>query len=178
MTKNLKWICVTALGIALFAALTLCLQVPVFENYYLCLGYLVMAVWLCCFGTLSGTIAGCLGVVAYCLLTSGLRGMPGWTVGNLVIGVMLGLVFRAVKPIEKTWLKLAICSAAAVIATALGILGAKSLTECLLYSQPFMLRAAKNVYAFIADAVVLLVGLPVCLTLKKDARRRFPELVV
>ena len=32
-------ICITAMGIALFVVLALCLQVPVFENYYLCFGF-------------------------------------------------------------------------------------------------------------------------------------------
>ena len=32
-------LCLTAMGTALFVVFTLCLQVPVFENYYLCLGY-------------------------------------------------------------------------------------------------------------------------------------------
>ena len=38
-------LCVTAMGVALFVVLALCLQVPVFENYYLCLGYVVMTVF-------------------------------------------------------------------------------------------------------------------------------------
>ena len=32
------------------------------------------------------------GVILYCLLTSGLRGMPGWAAGNVVIGVILLLI--------------------------------------------------------------------------------------
>ena len=42
MKANTLKICVLAMGIALFVALSVCLQVPVFENYYLCLGYLMM----------------------------------------------------------------------------------------------------------------------------------------
>ena len=34
--------------------------------------------------------------------------------------------------------------------------------ECVLYGQPFLFRAMKNMYAFIADVVMLLVSLPVC----------------
>ncbi|MBR0156479.1 MAG: ECF transporter S component [Clostridia bacterium] len=175
MNKKLKWICVTAIGIALFVALTLCLQVPVFENYYLCLGYIVMAVWLYCFGTLSGTLAGSVGVVLYCLLTSGMRGMPGWAVGNAAIGLLLGLTFRFTRPMKSTALKAAINAAAVIIATAVGILGVKSLVDSLIRAEPFLLRAAKNVYAFIADAVVLLVGLPVCMSLYKTAKKLLPE---
>ena len=77
MSANTKKISLLAVGIALFVVLSLCLQVPVFENYYLCLGYVVMAVYSYSFGTLSGTVVGFAGVILYCLVISGLRGMPG-----------------------------------------------------------------------------------------------------
>jgi hypothetical protein len=35
MRKTTKRICLEAMGIALYVVLALCLQVPVFENYYL-----------------------------------------------------------------------------------------------------------------------------------------------
>ena len=63
MTKKLTLL---AMGIALFVALSMCLQVPVFENYYLCLGYVVMAVYCYSFGSFSGTIVGFFGVLLYC----------------------------------------------------------------------------------------------------------------
>ncbi|MBE6018154.1 MAG: hypothetical protein E7233_11230 [Lachnospiraceae bacterium] len=165
MKWSVKYICMTGIGIALFAALTLCLQVPVFENYYLCLGYVAMAVYCYCVGTVSGTIVGALGVVAYCLITSGLRGMPGWTIGNIVIGLALGLVFRLLRGRKMTPLIVLIYAATVILATAAGILGIKSIVEWILYAQPFIVRAAKNIYAFVADAVVLLVSLPVCMVI-------------
>ena len=177
MSDKTKKLCLIAVGIALFVTLSLCLQVPVFENYYLCLGYVVMAVFCYSFGTLAGTAAGCLGVVLYCLLISGLRGMPGWALGNLVIGILLGLTFRFTKPMKSLPLKAAINAVAIVAATALGILVGKSLVECLLYAQPFLIRVGKNLYAFVADIVVLLVSLPVCMTLDGVAQRMFPTLV-
>ena len=177
MSGNTKKICLMAVGTALFVALSLCLQVPVFENYYLCLGYVVMAVYCYSFGIAAGTVVGCLGVVLYCLLISGLRGMPGWTLGNLVIGILLGLTFRATKPMKQIALKSAANTVMIVVAVALGILVVKSFTECLLYAQPFLVRAGKNIYAFVADIVVLLVSLPVCMNLDRVPKKIFPELV-
>ena len=40
-----------------------------------------------------------------------------------------------------------------------------------------MIRAGKNIYAFIADVVVLIVSLPVCMILDRTARKMFPKLV-
>ncbi len=176
MKISVRRICVTAIGIALFVVLSLCLQVPVFENYYLCLGYVAMAVYCYSFGTVSGTIVGALGVVLYCLVISGLRGMPGWTLGNILIGVVLGLTFKRTKTMKSTAAKAAVNAAAIVLSVTAGILGLKSLTECLLYTQPFLVRVGKNFYAWVADLVVLIVSLPICMTLDGIVRRYFPRL--
>ena len=176
MNTATQKIALLAVGIALFTALSVCLQVPVFENYYLCLGYVVMAVYCYSFGTISGTIAGTLGVVLYCLVINGLRGMPGWALGNVVIGIFLGLTFRVTKKMNSAAVRTLLNITAVVIGTAAGILGVKSLTESILYAQPFMVRAGKNIYAFVADVVVLAVSLPVCVTLDKTARKLFPRL--
>ena len=166
-----------AVGSALFVALSMCLQVPVFENYYLCLGYAVMAVYCYSFGTFSGTVVGTLGVILYCLVINGLRGMPGWALGNIVIGICLGLAFHTTKQMKSTLLRSVLNIAAIVIGTALGILVVKSLTESILYGQLFPVRVGKNIYAFIADVVVLIISLPICMALDKTAGKLFPKLV-
>ena len=176
MSKQIKRISLLAVGIAMFVVLSLCLQVPVFENYYLCLGYVVMAVYCCSFGTLSGTVVGFFGVVLYCVVISGLRGMPGWSLGNIVIGIGLGSVFKAVRPLKSAVLRTVIECSVIVAVTAVGILVVKSETESLLYAQPFLVRVAKNTSAFIADCVMLIISLPVCRVLDPYAKKLFPEL--
>ncbi len=178
MSDTVRKLALLAVGIALFAVLSLCLQVPVFENYYLCLGYLVMAVYCWSFGPVAGTVTGVFGVVLYCLVINGLRGMPGWALGNIPIGLGLGLCFAAARRMKFRWLGLLVCVPVTVAACALGILGVKSLTESLLYLQPFAVRAAKNSAAFAADAAVLLLSLPLCLRLDGPARKLFPSLCV
>lgn len=176
MSGSVKKLALLAVGIALFVVLSLCLQVPVFENYYLCLGYVVLAVYCWSFGPLAGSVTGFFGVILYCLVINGLRGMPGWALGNIPIGVALGFCFRAVRRMKSRWLGLLICVPVTVAACALGILGIKSLTESLLYLQPFAVRAAKNTSAFVADAAVLLLSLPLCARLDGPARKLFPGL--
>ena len=178
MNAGTKKLTLLAVGIALFVALSLCLPVPVFENYYLCLGYVVMAVYCYSFGTLPGTVVGVFGVVLYCLVISGLRGMPGWALGNLVIGVALGACYRMTRGMQSKALRVAIQIVVIVAATALGILVVKSVTEQILYAQPFVVRAGKNFTAFVADAVMLLLSEPICIALDGPARRIFPELAV
>ena len=178
MPRKTKKICLMAVGIALFVVLSLCLQVPVFENYYLCLGYVVMAVYCFSFGALSGTVVGFFGGVLYCLVISGMRGMPGWALGNIVIGTTLGQMFKRTRDMEPSVLRLLIESAVIVFATALGILVVKSETERLLYSQPFLVRTAKNTSAFIADCMMLVISLPICRIVDPYAKRVMPELHV
>ena len=172
MKPGTQRIAVLAVGIALFVVLSLCLQVPVFENYYLCMGYAVMAVYCWFFGVISGTIVGALGVVMYCLVISGLRGMPGW-----VIGILLGSIFHKTKAMKSRGLKTLLNSISIIIAVALGILIVKSLTECLLYVQPMIVRIGKNMSAFIADTVMLLASLPICMALDGKIKKLFPKLI-
>ena len=171
MKKSLRFLTGTAIGVALFVVLSLCLQVPVFDNYYLCLGYVAMAVYCFCFGTVSGTIVGVCGVVLYCLLINGMRGMPGWALGNIAIGLGLGLTFAGTRKLRSKPLKAVLWTAAVVVSTAFGILGVKALVDSLIRSQPFLLRAGMNVYAFVADVVVLLIALPLCVLLDPFAKK-------
>ncbi len=157
-----KKLCLTAIGTALFVVLSLCLQVPVFENFYLCLGYVVIMVFCFYFGTFSSVIVGTLGVVLYCFLINGLRGMPGWVAGNLVITLSISLACKLTSKLKKQWLRRLILLGVIFISTGVAILGVKSIVEVLLYAQPFLFRMAKNVYAFIADIVIMAMSMPIC----------------
>lgn len=160
---SVKKVCINGMGVALFVVMTLCLQVPVFENYYLCLGYVAMALYIYYFGTTSGVIVGTVGVFIYCLLTSGLRGMPGWILGNIVIGVMCGITAKVVKKYNRKYIKEIMMIASVIISTAIGILVVKSLVEVVLYGLPFMVRVANNIFAFVADVIVLVLGFEICI---------------
>ena len=162
LSNTIKQTTIGGIGIALFVVLSLCLQVPVFDNYYLCLGYIVMAVYCYSIGTISGTIVSTLGVILYCFLINGLRGMPGWAIGNIAIGLISGVAFNLSSKLDNKWLKRIVCLIAVVIGTAIGILLIKSGVESIIYAQPMVVRIAKNVSAFIADIVVLMVSLPLC----------------
>ena len=169
MKFTIREITMTAMGIALYVALSLCLQVPVFENYYLCLGYIVMLVYCYSFGSVKAALVGGIGCLLYCVLTNGLRGLPGWMLGNVFIGLALGVVFHYTKKLKyiKPFVVKIVEIVSIVIVTAIGILLIKSMVEMVLYAQPLFIRIIKNMYAFIADVVVLVISLPLCVTLDK-----------
>ena len=128
------------------------------------------------FGPISGMTVGGMGVVLYCLIISGLRGMPGWFVGNLIIGLIVGLTCKATKRVHNQVARQAIIIASVVLSTGVGILGAKSLVETILYAQPFVLRVAQNSFAFVADVIVLSISIPICLAIQPIVYKSFPEL--
>ena len=167
MKNKTMWICHTAIGTALFVALAMCLRVPVFENFYLCLGYISLVVYAGFWGSSSGALIGGLGVILYCLLTGGVRGMPGWAAGNVLIGVMLGQGMKMISGRKKKWKQVVLLLALMLLSCALGILGVKSLVECLLYAQPMVVRMVKNFYAFAADTFVMWIAVPIYLLIRR-----------
>ena len=159
-----------AVGIALFVVLSMCLRVPVFDNYYLCLGYIVMTVYMWCFKWYEGAIVGFFGVILYCMIGQlGFNGMPGWSVGNIVIGLIVGGCVKPVKKIHNKTLQVVVMAVIAVAATFIGIEIIKSLIDSFVVSQPFTVRFVKNMSSFIADAFVIVISLPICAAVEKPA---------
>lgn len=175
MTKKIQSLCITAIGIALFVVLSLCLQIPIFENYYLCLGYSIISIYCYSFGIRKGIAVGFFGVILYCLIINGLRGMPGWAIGNIYICFVLSFTCKVAKFHNILWIRYTTIILAIVLSTAIGILGIKSIIECMLYSQSFWIRTLNNIYAFIADCIVLIVSLPLCEKLHFILQKRFPD---
>lgn len=178
MTRhNLLKMCYTAMGIALYVALSLCIQVPVFENYYICLGYVVFLVYCYIFGPISGMIVGGAGCLLHCFLINGLRGMPGWITANVFMAFIMGMWFDMIKikKAKDNWKSkvVKVMTVAMIVSTTgIGVLFLKSLVEVALYAQPLTLRMANNIYAFVADAVVLVISLPICEQLNKYIKFR------
>lgn len=168
---RIKDITFIAVGIALFVALSMCLRVPVFENYYLCLGYIVMTVYVWCFKWYEGAIIGFLGVILYCVIGGlGFNGMPGWAVGNIFIGLIVGFGLKYIRKLKRKTLQVILTAVVAIIGTFIGIEIIKSFIDSFIVGQPFVVRFAKNLTSFISDAFVIVVSLPVCALVEKPAR--------
>ena len=160
-----------AIGIALFVALSMCLRVPVFENYYLCLGYIVMMIYLWCFKWYEGALIGFLGVILYCIIGGlGFNGMPGWALGNIIIGLIIGLTLPQIKKLDNKIIQTILLVITIILATFIGIELVKSIIDSFIVGQPIIVRIAKNTTSFIADAFVLIMSLPICKLIEKSAR--------
>ena len=166
-----KYITFPAIGIALFVALSMCLRVPVFENYYLCLGYIVMMIYLWCFKWYEGALIGFLGVILYCIIGGlGFNGMPGWALGNIIIGLIIRLTLPQIKQLDNKIIQTILLVITIILATFIGIELVKSIIDSFIVGQPIIVRIAKNTTSFIADAFVLIMSLPICKLVEKPAR--------
>ncbi len=166
-----------AVGIALFVALSMCLRVPVFENYYLCLGYIVMTVYIWCFKWYEGAVIGFFGVILYCIIGGlGFNGMPGWSVGNIAIGLIVGYALKYIKKLKNKTLQVVLTAIVAIVSTFIGIELIKSVIDSFVVGQPFIVRFGKNMTSFIADAFVIVISLPICVLVDKQATKlRYKE---
>lgn len=166
-------ICILGILTALFVALSMVLRVPVFQNFYLCLGYIAMYMAMCLYHVTGGVVVGTLGTTIYCLLISGLRGLPGWIIGNIAISVIVGLWMILTQPLVHDVKWSLITVGIITMATAVGMLVFKPITEVLLYAQPMWARVTTNFPAFITDTVVLCISIPLYRILEPNIPKKY-----
>lgn len=149
--KKVKNISLCGIGIALYVALSMTIKIPLVGHASLDLGYVVFAVYCYYFGSISGMIVGGVGCMFVSLLTSGWF-PPGWIIGNMIIGFIVGMVGEE----NKTSVLKRICIV--FFAVFLGIFCAKTIIECALYSIPLAVKVPKSFIVFLTDAVVMSIG--------------------
>ena len=147
MVKKMTY---TAIGIALYVALSMVLKIPVIGHIGLDLGYIVLAVYCMKFGAVSGAIVGACGGTLVSLIMSGWF-PPGWFVCNLVIGLICGKFYE-----KKNKIRNIVVTGIAVL---IGILVIKTVIECYMFSIPFMVKIPKNTIAAVMDMFVMWIGL-------------------
>lgn len=146
---NIKKICVSALGIALYFAISMTAKIPIISHISLDLGYIVLAFYCYYYGAFVGAVVGAAGCCAISVLTTGMF-PAGWMLGNVAIGIICGRYYEKGKSFKNVLL-----SAGSVV---LGILLIKTLVECSLYSIPYEVKFVKNGVAAMADATVMSIG--------------------
>ena len=151
--KKLKTIDIAVLGMltALYVVLSAFLKFTLFGNIMVDLGYIAFAFALCLYG-LWGTIVGVLGCALESILFSAYGFSISWVLANLTIGLICGANFLHLKT---KWSKYLIT----VIAVAAGMLLVKTAIECSLYHIPVEVKIVKNLVAFGADSVTMILGL-------------------
>ena len=150
---NTRYICAVALGIALYVVMSMAAKIPVIGHIGLDMGYVVLAVYCYCVGSVAGAIVGGCGCVLVSLISSGWF-PPGWLAGNIFIGFVCGYLYSHYKS-QKTVVINALITAVAVC---IGVIGIKTAIECVLYGIPIAVKIPKNAIAGAMDAGVMILG--------------------
>lgn len=148
------FICRVALGIALYAALSLSLHIPLFVGHLaLDVGYVVLAMYALMMGPISAAIVGGVGCVIVSLISSGWF-PAGWLLGNIFIGLVCGCFYTTFDEYESRSSNLVMT----ILVVFMGIGLIKTGVECVLFDIPFLVKFVKNMTAFICDATVMALG--------------------
>lgn len=153
--KALINICTVGIGIALYVALAATVKIPLIAHIQTDLGYIVFGaycVWLGVPAILIG-IAGC---TIESLVFSGIF-PPGWFVGQLFIGIVCSVSLYALKKCKPQF-KYTIGTLITIAAIFIGVALIKTGIECCMFNIPFEVKIVKNMIAFVADAVPMLIG--------------------
>lgn len=163
MNTNVKKMCGLAVLTALYVVLSSFLKIPLVGNIMIDLGYIAFAVALCRYNA-WGAIVGVVGCSLESLLFSAYGFSISWAIANLIIGIGCGLVFYFVK-------NNIVRNISIIFFSGLGLLLAKTIIECKLYSIPFEVKIAKNFVAFAVDTIVMLIGINFYHIIKKRIER-------
>ena len=144
-----KKIALLGIGIALYVVLGFMVKIPLISHIQTDLGYIAFGCLLYLVGW-QACVVGIAGCLFESLIFSGWIPI-GWMVGQLIIGIICGLVYTKTR---NTVLHVI----ATVIAVFIGIALVKTMIECTLYGIPLMIKLPKNLIAFIADTIPMLIG--------------------
>lgn len=142
-------IAMLGIGMALYVVLGFMIKIPLIAHIQTDLGYIAFG----CFLYLMGWHACIVGVVG-CLLESLIFSgwIPiGWMIGQLAIGLICGIVY---KKTDNTLTHVA----TTIIAVFIGVAIIKTGIECVLYGIPLMVKFLKNLIAFVADVIPMIIG--------------------
>ena len=139
-----------AIFTSLYCVLSAMIKIPFIGAISLDLGYVALAIGCAAFGP-WGAFIGAVGCGIESILFSPYGFSIGWFVGNFIIGLGCGCVFKKTNVI---WKRIV----AIIIFVALGILITKTLIECALYAIPFEVKIVKSFVAFIIDSITMVIG--------------------
>lgn len=146
MNKNTRLVCLTALGIALYAVLSFLLRSPSSAT-----SVLTSAISPLRFTPAISVPSSRRSSAAADAFPSACWPTAGFRLGNILIGLVCGKAYA-----ERKFLRSFVVT---VIAVFIGICGVKTIVECLLFSIPVAVKLPKNAIAALVDAAVMTIGL-------------------
>ena len=162
---NTKKIAMLGIGIALYVVLGFIVKIPLIAHIQIDPGYVAFGCLLYIIGW-QACIVGVVGCLFESLIFSGWIPI-GWMVGQLVIGIICGIVYKKTNNIF-------IHIGVTILAVFVGVACIKTGIECVLYSIPVVVKFPKNFIAFVADVIPMIIGYIVAKKLPIE-RNKFEE---
>lgn len=151
MNKTKK-ICLTALGIALYCALSMSVKIPLGVGHIAVdLGYIVLAVYAYHMGSVPAAIVGGCSAAIMSIL-SGWFSLE-WVLANVAVGLICGRFYE--RSTYSAYIRNAIVT---VLAVGLGMLVIKTAVSCWLWSIPVLVKLPKSITAWVIDSIVMCGG--------------------
>lgn len=142
----------------MFVALSAAMKIPLIGHINTELGYIAFGAALVMFGY-YGIPVGVIGCVASSLIFSGFFPV-GWIAAQIITGAITVMLIRILDRMNcKNPVKIFLACLASVFALAVGIVLVKTIIECLLFKIPLEVKATKNLIAFVADSVPMIIGI-------------------
>ena len=154
-----KKLCILAMMTALYVVLSAFLKFTLFSNVMVDLGYIVFATALCMYGW-RGTVVGVIGCALESILFTAYGFSVSWCAANFVIGLICGFGFRRSRSEVEKYL-------ITIMAVLIGMVVVKTAIECPMYGIPVEIKIPKNLVAFAADTVTMIIGLAFYQVLQK-----------
>lgn len=157
-----KRICVTALGIALYCALSMSMKIPLGVGHIAVdLGYIVLAVYAYHMGSISAAIVGGCSAAIMSILTGWFS--LEWVLANTAIGLICGRFYKRDSNSQATFWNIGLT----VMAVGFGMLIIKTTVSCWLWSIPVLVKLPKSITAWIIDSIVMCGGVCIAPRLTK-----------
>lgn len=172
--KNTKRIALIAIFIALYFVLSVLLKIPVVGHISLDLGYIALTVGAVYLGGVPAMLIGSIGALLESALMSQRGASLGWILMNGIVGLSCGCVMH--KYADGSRKKFVISSCIVVILSMLVGVLVKTLVDCFMYDIALIAKIPSSTTAWLLDsAVMLIVGLPLSIALKKRLSLRLND---
>lgn len=147
-----KYICMTALGVALYCALSMSMKIPLGVGHIAVdLGYIVLAVYAYNMGSVSAAVVGGCSAAIMSILAGWFS--LEWVLANVAVGLICGHCYRH-NPADENISNCIIT----VLAVGLGMLVVKTAVSCWLWSIPVLVKLPKSITAWVIDSIVMCGG--------------------
>lgn len=157
--KNLiKKVALIGILTALYVVMSLTLKIPIgIGNIQLDLGYVALTVACFIVGPWAAFVGG-VGAAIESILFSAYGISYGWIAMNVVIGLILGFIFKISPRLTEQYEDKGMNILLIILAVLVGV-SIKTAIECSLYSIPLAVKLPKSLMAFLIDTVVMIIGL-------------------